>query len=272
LPLFFLKVCFNNNFSKDLKFIIKKLSPNRLPQMPSVSQEIQVHPNPPQLRSNYSLPSVVIHGASSSNNPTVTNMSPKSKKKKKKSKGDDPAPAARSQSFHVRTPVNIPVLKLPDDHNDDGRPPPIHIEAATSDEGEVEDIENKAANIHKKRRKSLVNLLFSSSSSSSPPATSHKSSDICSNSLDPGMTPHGQRLHFRRLSEIICRLGGSKDEEKQSLSKQTSRDDSELGTIDSPSAGGGLTLRQLFPYRRRRSSVSHLDNTDQVQFQKHFHK
>jgi len=200
-------------------------------------------------------------------------MSPKTKtkKKKKSSKGEDigggvppvvvtGAAATRSQSFHVRSPCTIPLLKLPDDHDEDGcsNPPPIHVEAATSDEGESVECDENSKAINKKRRKSLVNLLFSSNT---------KNADACHNSLDAGMSPHGgQRLHFRRLSDIICRLGGSKDEEKQTLSKQTSKDDSELGTIDSPSATGGaagLTLRQLFPYRRRRSSVSHLDNTDQ---------
>jgi hypothetical protein len=202
-------------------------------------------------------------------------MSPKTRKKKKKSKTEE-SPTPRSKSFHHHARnnlINIPLLKLPEDHDDlNSQNPPIHIQIATSDEGEVdeESLRNFTPPSHsKKRRKSLVNLLFSSSSSAnSPTMTSSpgsKTSELCSNSLDPGMTPHGQRLHFRRLSEIICRLGGGKDEEKQNLSKQTSKDDSELCAMDSPSAGStGLTLRQLFPYRRRRSSVSHLDNTDQV--------
>lgn len=243
--------------------------------MPNVTQEIIAKPEvavQPQnhqiaLRTNFSLPSVVIHGATS-NSGSYANMSPKSnKKKKKKSKGDSDgivanSAAVRSQSFHVRSQCTIPLLKLPDDYDEDAggsNPPPIHVEAATSDEGEsVEVDENKS--ISKKRRKSLVNLLFSSSS---------KAENTGHNSLDAGMTPHGgQRLHFRRLSDIICRLGGNKDEEKQPLPKQTSKDDSDLATIDSPSgisggAAAGLTLRQLFPYRRRRSSVSHLDNTEQ---------
>jgi hypothetical protein len=243
--------------------------------MPNVTQEIIAKPEvavQPQnhqiaLRTNFSLPSVVIHGATS-NSGGYANMSPKSnKKKKKKSKGDSDgivanSAAVRSQSFHVRSQCTIPLLKLPDDYDEDAggsNPPPIHVEAATSDEGEsVEVDENKS--ISKKRRKSLVNLLFSSSS---------KAENTGHNSLDAGMTPHGgQRLHFRRLSDIICRLGGNKDEEKQPLPKQTSKDDSDLATIDSPSgisggAAAGLTLRQLFPYRRRRSSVSHLDNTEQ---------
>ena len=243
--------------------------------MPNVTQEIigkpevAVQPQNHQiaLRTNFSLPSVVIHGATS-NSGSYANMSPKSnKKKKKKSKGDSDgivanSAAVRSQSFHVRSQCTIPLLKLPDDYDEDAggsNPPPIHVEAATSDEGEsVEVDENKS--ISKKRRKSLVNLLFSSSS---------KAENTGHNSLDAGMTPHGgQRLHFRRLSDIICRLGGNKDEEKQPLPKQTSKDDSDLATIDSPSgisggAAAGLTLRQLFPYRRRRSSVSHLDNTEQ---------
>ena len=221
------------------------------------------------LRPNFSLPSVVIHSASSNNGSGVS--SPKAnKKKKKKSKGEEVGSstmAARSQSFKVRSPRTIPLLKLPDDYDDDDNdlalniPPPIHVEAATSDEGESVDVD-ETKNIPRKRRKSLVNLLFSSSSSS----TKNESS-TCPNTLDTG---GGQRLHFRRLSEIICRLGGSKDDDKQAtLNTQTSKDDSDLGNMDSPSGTGGgggsagLTLRQLFPYRRRRSSVSHLDNTDQ---------
>jgi hypothetical protein len=232
--------------------------------------QIQNHQTGTGLRPNFSLPSVVIHGASSSS--SAASMSPKTnKKKKKKSKGDEVTSgsiSARSQSFHVRSPCKIPLLKLPDDFDDDDGgdpslniPPPIHIEAATSDEGESVDAE-EMKNVTRKRRKSLVNLLFSSSSKSESPT--------CPNSLDAGMSPHGgQRLHFRRLSDIICRLGGNKDEEKQVLNTQTSKDDSDLGNMDSPSGMGssgsaGLTLRQLFPYRRRRSSVSHLDHTDQV--------
>ena len=244
------------------------ITPDCVDMMPSTDQEIQVHPepvlepallnNPVALRPNFSLPSVVIHGASSNNDITGPSiMSPKTKKKKKKSSKEDASnssSASRSPSFHVRSACPIPLLKLPDDHDEDGgsNPPPIHIEAATSDEGENVECDD-AKVISKKRRKSLVHLLFSSSS---------KNVEACHNSLDAGMTPHGgQRLHFRRLSEIICRLGGSsnKEEEHQPLTKQTSKDDSELGSMESPSAG--LTLRQLFPYRRRRSSVSHLDNT-----------
>lgn len=238
------------------------------PKYPDCDAKTQTPNHQGSLRPNFSLPSVVIHGASSSNSSTTSSlMSPKTnKKKKKKSKVDDSqsnSTSARSQSFHVRSPCRIPLLKLPDDDDDvssTSLPPPIHVEAATSDEGESVEAE-EIKNVSKKRRKSLVNLLFSSKNESTT-STGH-------NSLDAGMAPHGgQRLHFRRLSDIICRLGGNKDEEKATLNLQTSKDDSDVGMMDSPSgiAGGGtagLTLRQLFPYRRRRSSVSHLDNTDQ---------
>ena len=95
------------------------VTPDCVDMMPNTDQEIQVRPQvqpqvqePPQpnqiiaLRTNFSLPSVVIHGASSGNDVTGPSiMSPKTtKKKKKKSAKEDTSNssvATRSQSFNA---------------------------------------------------------------------------------------------------------------------------------------------------------------------------
>ncbi len=156
----------------------------------------------------------------------------------------------------------------------------------------------------RKRRKSLVNLFFppknnnnsntntnvGSSTDSldrdaspvplaspkpkkrAPPASLNLLSATSGGGAD-GHSPSssgGQRLHFRRLSDIICRLT---PKEKAPTS---SKDDSDIGggggITDSGKKGGTAAdaatpsaafLKQLFPHRRRRSSVTHLDNTEQ---------
>ena len=111
----------------------------------------------------------------------------------------------------------------------------------------------------RKRRRSLVNLLF-------PPRNTSSGEASSSAATTPTLeAPQGQRLHFRRVSEIFSRMGskggsggsggGGEEEDASSLSRPSSPPESPKG--------GGLSIRNLFPYRRRRSSVTHLDNTEQ---------
>ena len=140
----------------------------------------------------------------------------------------------------------------------------------------------------RKRRKSLVNLLFptknqpatpssTAETPSTPTVTSSENSNKSnkhnlqllsptpltdSNSLTPtSAAAGGQRLHFRRLSEIICRNKPTTSAEvksKDDCFEVTNKNDHQPPP-STPSSS--QFLKQLFPYRRRRSSVNHLDNT-----------
>lgn len=228
-------------------------------------------PDPFHPRPGASVPAVVICD--------VGGASPKARKKKRRAGPEGAAGVARSQSCRRPAPPSLPRLRPPEDAADHRPGPPIWVHRASSDEGEADDDGPPPAPppAHaKKRRKSLVNLLFSSSSShaaaSPPPAPSKGGEfDLRPNALDPGMTPHGQRLHFRRLSDILCRLGGHRDDrderderDERDADRAAPAGDRDDAPDSPPASAPGLTLRQLFPYRRRRSSVSHLDNTDQV--------
>ena len=133
--------------------------------------------------------------------------------------------------------------------------------------------------------KSELQLLQHQSSDGSTSTTTTTTTSLTSNS-------GGQKLHFRRLSEIIVRASNKTSSSQQS--QQSSRPpppsslevtitpsltstaasknkndssscfleanhgDRKAGTTSSPSS---QFLSQLFPYRRRRSSVNHMDNT-----------
>lgn len=101
------------------------------------------------------------------------------------------------------------------------------------------------------RRKSLVNLLFPKQGTNSTATTP---------TLE---APQGQRLHFRRVSEIFSRMGNMGKDEAQDSDGKRKQPYDDMDTPQSPPESCGLSIRHLFPYRRRRSSVSHLDNTDQ---------
>lgn len=143
--------------------------------------------------------------------------------------------ARRSKSFqHSEKPTRIiPKLNLPVE--------PLKLEA------EMEAVQQPREDKKRKRRRSIVNLLFPKGQST------EKNSSEAENYLLTPSTPSidqsgGQRLHFRRLSEIICRP--KKEDEKSLLKPENEPPKSPF-------------LQQLFPHRRRRSSVSHLDHTPQ---------
>ena len=223
------------------------------------------------------LPSVVIHSAS--NTP---------KKKKSNTK--------RSKSFHIKSKSELPALKLrlPGKKSaasgSDSKHYSSTIEESNSscehlDEAATTNVEAKKRQ-PRKRRKSLVNLLFPAKNNQEI-NNEKKNSISCSNQLhllptDPEDTTSiasnsgGQRLHFRRLSEILV-------SKKPTSSQTKSKDDcnyNNLGTnnVDlsnaiqvnkqipatSPNtaASSQFIHKLLFPYRRRKSSVNHLDNTE----------
>lgn len=116
------------------------------------------------------------------------------------------------------------------------------------------------------RRRSLVAMLFLPKSQAQESATTP--------TLE---APQGQRLHFRRVSEIFSRMGSSsKDSDEPETPSRVLH--SHLGhlkkcdngqshfddeTPATPPDSCGLSVRNLFPFRRRKSSLTHLDNTDQ---------
>ncbi len=98
----------------------------------------------------------------------------------------------------------------------------------------------------RKRRRSLVNILF--------PGRGGKGDEQAPTT--PVLeAPGGERLHFRRVSAIFGVNEGYKTLSTEDLSS--------AGSGSPPECSGGLSIRNLFPYRRRRSSVTHLDNTEQ---------
>lgn len=185
--------------------------------------------------------------------PSVIVSQPSSKKSK------------RSKSFHTssKTPamsgaasnplprrmiprLQLPVGDLADPPQDTDPPTMMH----DSPDDQVQPVKKQ-----RKRRKSIVNLLFPKGHEKS---TTPSSNDLLTPStpLDPGAG--GQRLHFRRLSDVICRVGaglGNKKEEKNLLKNES--------PVATPTPSKNPFLQQLFPHRRRRSSVSHLDHTEQ---------
>lgn len=125
--------------------------------------------------------------------------------------------------------------------------PPCEIRIEASEDVEEEKEPKKKPDRSRKRRRSLVNILFPPKNQSSDSATTP--------TLE---APQGQRLHFRRVSEIFSRMSSfSRDDETPLVQ------DDDLETPATPPESCGLSIRNLFPYRRRRSSVTHLDNTIQ---------
>lgn len=164
--------------------------------------------------------------------------------------------------------LNLPMINLPghDHDEDEGGPDPssyscgpdvpglpvpscqIRIDSSEAGGGrEPETAEADRGRQRKRRRKSLVNLLF-------PPKS--PAAEATTPTLE---APQGQRLHFRRVSEIFSRMGGGSH--KDDDWPRPNQDD--LDTPATPPEHCGLSIRNLFPYRRRRSSVHHLDNTEQ---------
>ena len=197
------------------------------------------------------------------------NNTPVFKKKKKAEKTSKEA--KRSQSFHTPEMASkqrqriIPRLELPPEDSPIAlpevfSPSPIEINVESSGNG-------SGVNKKRKRRRSIVNLLFPKDSSkktecTQPLLTPTIPSRSASNSMETASHHHGgQKLHFRRLSEIICRP----------RVRRGSRG-GDLLIVQEPSSPYGNTpvtpsqplLGTLFPHgQRRRSSVSHLDHTEQ---------
>ena len=227
------------------------------------------------------LPSVVIHSAS--NTP---------KKKKSNTK--------RSKSFHIKSKSELPALKLrlPGKKSAASGSDSKHYSSTIEESNSsCEHLDEAATNVEaknkrqpRKRRKSLVNLLFPAKNNNQNISNNEKKNSIsCSNQLhllptDPedhtsiASNSGGQRLHFRRLSEIIGCVST-----KPTSSQTKSKDDcnyNNLGTNNadlsnaiqvnkqiptSPNttaASSQFIHKLLFPYRRRKSSVNHLDNTE----------
>ena len=106
----------------------------------------------------------------------------------------------------------------------------------------------------RKRRKSLVNILFPVKSAASTP---QQPQPPTTPTLE---APQGQRLHFRRVSELFFKSSNSKQDSLELIHNKVSAEEAPA-TCDADNAH--LSIKNLFPYRRRRSSVSHLDNTEQ---------
>ncbi len=174
-----------------------------------------------------------------------------------------------------------------EDENLPTAPCQITIECEVDPAAEEEEEERGKKKKHdrgRKRRRSLVNLLFpgkGNDESGGGDGGGGGGGDVSNEPTTPTLeAPQGQRLHFRRVSEIISRMGGGGGGGGVGLgssggtagSRTMSTDDlSSAGSASPPAGdcgggsggGGGLSIRNLFPYRRRRSSVTHLDNTDQ---------
>lgn len=240
-------------------------------QQPQRPQPRKLPPHPTsRMKHNFSLPSVVIHSANNVVKTSNSTSSTPTKKKKKQCCEEaktTTSKAERSQSFHVTSrPVPIiPRLQLPEDTYE-------QQEDQLQDENNVDDeimlVKNSSVKSRKqRRRKSLVHLIFKSSSGSPPGVKNNNYGDL----LPPDHGAGGQRLHFRRLSDIICR--GSSSSKIESRDKKDAAADlgssglynshQHLSSSESSKATESTSLlRQLFPYRRRRSSVSHLDHTE----------
>lgn len=174
-------------------------------------------------------------------------------------------PVVESLNAQDEGPRSLPLLNLPqiflpgDDVDDDisdssslakdnnvAHHKPLEASLSCSDAQGSDDRGRQ----RKRRRRSLVNLLF-------PPK--NQAAEVTTPTLE---APQGQRLHFRRVSEIFNRMSLYSKEEECSTPTSTHPDE----PADSPTTPAekcGLNLTSLFPYRRRRSSVHHLDNTDQ---------
>lgn len=255
------------------------------PPQPLIRPKLPPHPTS-KMKHNFSLPSVVIHSASSASN------TPKKKKRlKKEAEAAAVKKATRSQSFHVASrPIFLPRLKLqlPEDSDDQPQEDDQQTSVKNGLGLETEPSSAEAAVLvtadeqqqqpkKRKRRKSLVNLFFPKHEDKAGAGENNKgagenntSCALLTATPPPDRDGHhhgGQRLHFRRLSDIICRVSSKNKTQQQSEVK--SKDDCDLliqqqqQQQPQQSAEAANFFRQLFPYRRRRSSVTHLDNTKQ---------
>ena len=200
------------------------------------------------------LPSVVV-------NESETSESDVGQKKLKKSRKKSSISDKRSKSFHSqgrRPSVIIPRLQIEESPNEASNPGAD----TASDNTELPGTPTEAK--PRKRRKSLVNLLFLKGSSSSVSSPEKKQNNSANNTLLSVAPPNtvdtdngssGQRLHFRRLSDFMCNKNIRK---QKSVMRETSKDDCNFEVKNTKDF-----LSQLFPHRRRRSSVTHLDNTPQ---------
>ena len=203
------------------------------------------------------LPSVVVETHSADTTPNHY--------KKKTKKAKNVSTEKRSKSFHShqgpphpKLRVIIPRLQIEESPNED-----YSVNTAdTADNTASQDLPSTPTEKPRKRRKSLVNLLFPKGSEGHS-EKKHQNSSLLSvtntdtNSAVPTST--GQRLHFRRLSDFMCNKNSSA--KKPPVMRETSKDDC---NYEAPSSSATKDfLSQLFPHRRRRSSVTHLDNTQQ---------
>ena len=119
-----------------------------------------------------------------------------------------------------------------------------------------------AAPKKRKRRKSIVNLLFPGGSKGSSSGDAGPKTPTVPSPASLSTASHGgQRLHFRRLSDFVCRPSANQTKllEAKAATQSTFTD----SPPESPKSPESTFLKQLFPHRRRRSSVAHLDHTEQ---------
>ena len=238
--------------------------------------------------------------ASASEQASPRSLSPKTVSKKKATKkvgstSTSSAAAKRSKSFHTSSsshlsssgeaaatsitappppsPRIIPRLQLPED-NETKSNNELFEQMPDADAGVP--LPPQAPPKKRKRRKSIVNLLFpgpkgnSSSANMDTPKTPLLAPTPAPPSPSTLTTDShgGQRLHFRRLSDFICRPNPNQTKRLAKIAaaaaaaqeNQSSDPDS---PPESPKSPESTFLGQLFPHRRRRSSVSHLDHTQQ---------
>ena len=167
----------------------------------------------------------------------------------------------RSKQRSIIPKLTLPLIQLSTEDDEDSDEGAAAEDKSSEVEGQRQKAEEELEESKKqqqggggggrgrRRRKSLVNILFRQGEESAAAAA-------CTPTIE---APQGQRLHFRRVSEVFS-LGlgmglhrrDSKDVRSECVSPAVTPADCK----------GGLSIRNLFPYRRRRSSVHHLDNTE----------
>ena len=134
--------------------------------------------------------------------------------------------------------LTLPLIQLSteDDENEEESGNPSEVKGQSSKaEEDLEEVKPRSSSRGRRRRKSLVNILFAAKGSGG------ESADACTPTIE---APQGQRLHFRRVSEVFSLGVGlgrrdSKDVKSECVSPAVTPAD----------CTGGLSIRNLFPYR-----------------------
>ena len=138
--------------------------------------------------------------------------------------------------------LTLPLIQLSteedQDHEDANQPP----EPRADEEAEADQEGGKRPGGRgRKRRKSLANLLFAGSSKG---RAGEESNQLSTPTIE---APQGQRLHFRRVSEVFSLgglgVGGGGNHRRDSKSACVSP------AVTPADCTGGLSIRNLFPYR-----------------------